>query len=107
MSQSGTLFYDGTRLEVNVPFATALSGKSRCKKNEEELQEKMRLRLPVMAAKFGLHFHVSRKIKAKYLSLRGSQTGQGLVFFSPGLNKGVSHAFSKKHFATRPGNCFL
>ena len=59
MSQSDTLFYDGTRLEANVPFATALSGKSRCKKNEEELQEKMGLTLPVMVAKFGLHFHAS------------------------------------------------
>lgn len=77
-------FIDGTKLEANANRYSFVWKKS-TQKNEQKMQEKMKAQLPVLAAAFGLRFHVGESIKAKNLKqlrkqLKALQYRQNIVF---------------------------
>jgi len=77
-------FIDGTKLEANANRYSFVWKKS-TQKNQEKLQEKMRVELPALAAQFGLRFYVGQIIKAKNLKklrrqLKAIQTKQRVLF---------------------------
>lgn len=79
-----TAFIDGTKLEANANRYSFV-WKQSTQKNEEKLQEKMKVQLPALAAEFGLRFHIGQNIKAKDLKklrkrLKTIQTQQRIVF---------------------------
>ena len=77
-------FIDGTKLEANANRYSFVWKKS-IRKNEDKMQEKMKVELAALAAQFGLRFHIGQKIKAKDLKklrkrLKTLQAQQGIVF---------------------------
>ena len=79
-----SVFIDGTKLEANANRYSFVWKKS-TQSNEQKMQAKMKVQLPVLAAKLGLRFHVGQKIKAKDLKklrkqLKVLQARQGIVF---------------------------
>jgi transposase len=79
-----SVFIDGTKLEANANRYSFVWKKS-TQKNEEKLQEKMKVELPALAAAFGLRFYVGQTIKVKDLKklrkqLKALQAERGLVF---------------------------
>lgn len=79
-----SVFIDGTKLEANANRYSFV-WKTSTQKNQEKLQETMKRELPILAAQFGLRFHVGQTIKAKDLKklrkrLKTWQLEQGIVF---------------------------
>jgi Transposase and inactivated derivatives len=79
-----SVFIDGTKLEANANRYSFVWEKS-TKKNEEKLQEKMKVDLPTLATGFGLRFYVGETIKAKDLKklrkrLKALQAERGIAF---------------------------
>lgn len=61
-----SVFIDGTKLEANANRYSFVWKKS-TQKNEDKMQEKMKIEVPKLAAQFGLRFHGGEKIRAKDL----------------------------------------
>jgi transposase len=61
-----SVFLDGTKLEANANRYSFVWKKS-TQKNEEKLQEKMKVELPKLATQFGLRFYVGEKVRVKDL----------------------------------------
>ena len=79
-----SVFIDGTKLEANANRYSFVWKKT-TQKNEAKMQDKMKADLPILAASFGLRFHVGEKIPAKDLKrlrkrLKALQREQGLEF---------------------------
>ena len=60
------VFIDGTKIEANANRYSFVWKKS-TQKSEAKMQEKMKLELPKLAAKFGIRFHAGEKIRVKDL----------------------------------------